>query len=344
LKFRLNPQYHNHEYRSPAHIIIRRWCDGAANHITIPMPHGHTRFESKGACIYCGATGGDLTDEHIVPFSLGGHHIINDASCLKCANITKKFEQDVARGLWGDARVSYNAPSRRKKSRDTHITLNDPHSRSDPLTVPYAEYPAPMIFYQMAKAGILQGLSETHDISRHWLLTAIVDQKKLDKFESSNPGRLTAKLRHVPHSFGRMIAKIGYGQALSILDLGDFNPICLPYILGHRENVSFIVGSGRQSETPDVGFGYRLTTAMVGSPERAFIVSEVRLIANNATPRYHVVVGDITGRANVERVFAKLGQGIVAPLDHLRTDEQVASWIPDNWPLPVVEVVSNSSR
>ena len=87
------------------------------------MPHGHTRIASRGACIYCGARDVDLTDEHVVPFSLGGAHILEDASCRRCAAITTKFERDVAKDMWGDARISYNVPSRRKKKRKTHIVL-----------------------------------------------------------------------------------------------------------------------------------------------------------------------------------------------------------------------------
>jgi hypothetical protein len=61
------------------------------------MSHGHTKIASRGLCIYCGKRDVRLTDEHVVPFSLGGHHILEAASCLTCADITKKFEQDVAR-------------------------------------------------------------------------------------------------------------------------------------------------------------------------------------------------------------------------------------------------------
>lgn len=45
-----------------------------------------------------------LTDEHVVPLSLGGQHILEDASCLDCADVTKRFEQDVAREMLGAAR------------------------------------------------------------------------------------------------------------------------------------------------------------------------------------------------------------------------------------------------
>src|ERR1700733_13961651 len=91
-----------------------------------PDVHGPSRIPSKDKCIYCGKIEVELTDEHFLPLSLGGQHIIEKASCLECADITKKFEQDVARELWGDARISYNAPSRRKKQRPSHIKLEDP--------------------------------------------------------------------------------------------------------------------------------------------------------------------------------------------------------------------------
>src|SRR5262245_63413163 len=99
---------------------------GLAMISSIWMPHGHTRIASRGACIYCGTRGVVLTDEHVIPLSLGGQHILEGASCRSCADITTRFERDVARDMWGDARSSYNVQSRRKKERKTHIFLADP--------------------------------------------------------------------------------------------------------------------------------------------------------------------------------------------------------------------------
>jgi len=73
------------------------------------MSHGHTRIPTRGYCIYCGATGVRLTDEHVVPLALGGVHILEDASCDTCADITKKFEQDVARSNYGDSALNSKA-------------------------------------------------------------------------------------------------------------------------------------------------------------------------------------------------------------------------------------------
>ena len=194
------------------------------------MSHGHTRIPSRGACIYCGATGVRLTDEHVVPLALGGVHILEGASCDDCSDITKRFEQDVARELWGAPRNSYNAPSRRKKQRSSHIVLTDPEQPGRTVKVPYSEYPAAMVFYKRTKAGLLEGLPETVDISSAWQLVAICDDAKAKAFLQKYNMKAPSKFRHVPDSFARMLAKIGYCHLLTELPVGSFRPICLPYI------------------------------------------------------------------------------------------------------------------
>jgi hypothetical protein len=231
------------------------------------MSDGHTIIDSKGACIYCGIADVKLTNEHIVPKSIGGQHVIREASCSKCSNVTSKFEREVMRGLWNDARTSYNAPSYRKNKRNKFIVLSDPKIPSKKLKVPFSEYPAPMAFYQMHPAGILQGLPDTVDISAKWQLTTIVDEKKLQNFVKKYPEKLTAQFKHVPYSFAKLIAKIGYGQALSMLEPSDFRPICLPYILGEKKNISFVVGGSFSTPEPNKGQGYVLKSSGFGDLE-----------------------------------------------------------------------------
>jgi hypothetical protein len=207
------------------------------------MSHGPTYFKSKGACIYCGATGVKLTDEHIVPYSLGGQHVLRDASCLRCADMTKKFEQRVARDLWGDARTAFNAPTRRKRERKTKMVMIDPHDQTGNLSIPADEYPAGLVFPKMGSAGLLQGFPETVDLSGAWQFVVIADDERRRKFFEQHPGRkLSLWFRHVPDAFGRLLPKIGYCQILTTLDPGDFRPICLPYITGAKSNVSYVVG------------------------------------------------------------------------------------------------------
>jgi len=66
--------------------------------------------------------------------------------------MTKRFE------LWGDARTSYNAPTRWKRDKKAHILLAAPKNPDRKVKVPYSEYSAPMVFYKMHRAEFLEDL------------------------------------------------------------------------------------------------------------------------------------------------------------------------------------------
>lgn len=275
------------------------------------MPHGPAYFPSKGACIYCGETGVRLADEHVVPYSLGGSHVLREASCGPCAKMTLKFEQLVARDLWGDARTSYGGPTRRKRERPTHIEAWDPQNPSRRWKVPVGEYPASLVFYKMCQAGILQGHPEGVDLSPTWQLVATHNEERVKRYREKYRADPVLKFRHVPQAFGRLLAKIGYCNLLTMLDPGDFQPICLPYIRGKKPNCSYVVGGSLESQTPDPSTGYKLETAIVGRWPRALLVTLIRLYANGSTPAYHVVVGEVEGEEEVRHVLNKLGAGSV---------------------------------
>jgi hypothetical protein len=207
-----------------------------------------------------------------------------DASCLACADITKRFEQDVARELWGDARISYDAPSRRKKERKTHIILTDPENPPRTVKVP------PMLFYRMGRAGLLEGMSDTVDVSGAWKLQMISDHEKNKEFERKYGLKLTARFRHVPESFARLLAKIGYGQILTSLDPSDLHLICVPYILGQRKNPSYIVGGKLIPDLPDPGLG-------PGADMLCEVRGPRRAMGGVRSPDYERLVWDSADRA-----------------------------------------------
>lgn len=273
------------------------------------MSRGPVYVESKGACIYCGATDTRLSDEHVVPYSLGGAHVIRKASCGRCADITKKFEQKVARDLWGDARIAFDAPSRRKSQRKPRFVMPDRHTGGPGYAVAAGEYPAGFVFYKMCQAGLLQGLPASVDVSTSWQFVVIDDNERRERFLRKYPGRdLAIKFRHVPREFGQLLAKIGYGQVLTQLDPEDFRRICVPYILGYKTNISYIVGGTFDEQAPEPSNGYSLKTAGFGRADWIMLVAVIRLLANTCAPAYHVVVGEVAGAAGVERVRRKLGR------------------------------------
>jgi HNH endonuclease len=301
------------------------------------MTHGPTRIPSRGTCIYCGASGVRLTDEHVIPLALGGFHILEGASCDDCARITTRFERDVAREIWGDARTSYNAPTRRKKERKTHIILSDPNDPSKRVKVPYSEYPAAMVFYKMGRAGLLEGLPDTVDVSSAWQFIGIHDQGKAKGFKEKWGVPLTSRFRHVPESFARLLAKIGYCNLLCALEPGDFRPICVPYILGTKPNPSYVVGGTFEIAEPTPGLGYVLRTAGFIENDRLMLITEIRLFADNATPTYHAVVGDVRGRDRIDAVLKKIGLLEITGADMtLKAPPTSKSdhWAPSVRPLP----------
>ena len=295
------------------------------------MPRGPFHIDSKGACIYCGDIDAELSDEHIVPYSLGGSHVLRKASCSSCADITKKFEQRVARDLWGDARIAFDASSRRRSQRRQKLSMSDPDGFGRSVAIPAAEFPAGFVFYKMCQAGLLQGLPENVDISKKWQLVVIDDDKRRKDFLAKYPKRkLTLSFRHVPYDFGRLLAKIGYGQVLTQLDPGDFRPICIPYILGQKDNVSYVVGGTFEEQAPERDNGYSLRTVGFGNSDRIILVALIRLLSNTWTPAYHVVVGDVVGHERVERIMEKLGS-IVSKVDSMQTGARRSQhhWMPE---------------
>lgn len=278
------------------------------------MSHDPTFYESFGRCIYCGDNSSKLSDEHIMPEALGGAHILRNASCKTCGDITSKFELDVCREMLGHFRYAHGGPGKkkRKKKRPSLITLPRAPGR-EPVTIPYEDYPAPAVLYRMGRAGFLQNAPSDLDLSGSWSLISLQDDARAEAFQKRFDHPLTATFKHAPQSFGRMIAKISYGQVLTTIGNDDFDAICLPYILGTQPNISYIVGGVTTPLAPE-DVGYRMQTSAFGTRTDMWLVATIRFFANLPTPEYHAVVGRVHGAHNVLRVANKLGGGQLAAL------------------------------
>lgn len=93
-----------------------------------PVTH---RFKSIGACIYCGATQGRLTEEHIVPKGLGGTLVLPDSSCDPCAKLTSQFEMRVLRGFLDRGRQSLGVKGRKSHRRPAPESIEQTFIRAD---------------------------------------------------------------------------------------------------------------------------------------------------------------------------------------------------------------------
>src|SRR5580704_13142686 len=74
-----------------------------------------------GSCIYCGATSGKLSEEHVSPSGLNGCVVLLDASCTACAKETCRIENHVLRHMWGAARDEMGFRTRDKEARRNRL-------------------------------------------------------------------------------------------------------------------------------------------------------------------------------------------------------------------------------
>src|SRR4051794_19064479 len=70
-----------------------------------------------GHCIYCETPGTSepLTNEHIIPYGLGGRRYVEYASCARCQCITHDFETKALQGFLWPARAHVGIKPRHKK-------------------------------------------------------------------------------------------------------------------------------------------------------------------------------------------------------------------------------------
>ena len=125
---------------------------------------GH-RYPPVGKCIYCGSDGGakGLSDEHMVPFSLGGDAVLPKASCAACATETSKIELYLARHIFHGLRSHVGAPSRKKSLPSTlsaSISVGDHEGSYEFLA---ADQPFALMLPTWDYPGIMRQVQPTED-------------------------------------------------------------------------------------------------------------------------------------------------------------------------------------
>jgi hypothetical protein len=273
---------------------------GAAEQTQAP---GHA-YPPAGKCIYCGSTQPPLTREHIIPFSFGGNIIFPDASCNACARIINRdIETPIARHEWGAFRVKRDFPSRRRKERKTHITIQglDGLERS----IPIAHHSTPVPMYKFGEARILAGLPPGLGDDRRWTVVMLSSHEEEMAMQQRFPEWNRAhRFRAMPHRFARLIAKIGHGYATAELGIGTFRPLTTDVILGHSDDYYYYVG-GSWDIDPAIPGGDHITNISFRftSSQTAWVVVDIRLFSAAQTPSYHAIVGKID-LSNVEHLRA----------------------------------------
>jgi hypothetical protein len=118
------------------------------------------RYPGYGRCIYCGGDGGHegLRKEHIIPFSLGGNALIDEASCRKCEGILNTVDTYLARRVFYEYRVHAQLQTRRPKERPQTLPVDFRLGTENwSATLAPADHPFRLALPVWGDAGIIEG-------------------------------------------------------------------------------------------------------------------------------------------------------------------------------------------
>jgi hypothetical protein len=262
---------------------------------------------SFGECIYCGALAKDveLTDEHIVPLSLGGDAVILHGSCKNCAGETTKLENEIGHKVLWEFRAHINAPTRRKKKRPKELpfTYAIAGGEKQTKTVPIADHPFFVPMPVWGQPGFLVGKPPEREFEHH----------KAHVFYSVPPniketlGLEDGVLAEIPFPefrinhdlYARGIAKIAYCDAVARFGLHKFRRLVMPdLILGRYACVPYFVGCKLDDPPPPTprNVQHEITVGPEVVNGVRVLVSRIRLFSNSGVeghgpPVYEVVIG-----------------------------------------------------
>lgn len=271
------------------------------------------RTPSPGRCIYCGRlpSGLDdeskLTDEHVVPYALGGNSsIFEEACCIRCQRTIQPYEQRILRGQLAIFRARIDAPTRNKKDRPVRTTLRfievDSCGRflRDLAEKEFPIEGTPLAFsvWDLGPPRILgEDTTEAQHVGQPWTYCQRDLAIKLagEVREETGANHVAVKIDAVNREdFLRFLAKTAHAFAVSELGLGAFRPLATDLILRRSDDLAQLVG-GDSGPDPFKTHPANMSELTIGEvmagPVAGYTAVRIRLYPMFKTPAHIVVVG-----------------------------------------------------
>jgi hypothetical protein len=255
-----------------------------------------TALRPANRCIYCGQTA-DLSEEHVIPYGLGGTLYVPKASCRRCADLTSRFELAVLRGFMQRARIAGKFPTRRPSRRPSTLTITLVDGETPrQVTIPAYQAPAVLQLPVFEAPRILEGFTSAEGINATGHETiGFGDVEGAVRRHGATGFRQTDSIAAI--DFARMIAKVGYSYTV-----GVFGPIqldrvmVLPLILGKSQDAGLWVGSRTyETESEKAGAQHALTNVPYRATDQSqtLVVARVKLFASSGATGFEVVICEL---------------------------------------------------
>lgn len=263
------------------------------------MGQGKRRKEGIGTCIYCGSVD-DLTDEHVLPYALGGKLVLSRASCKACAAITGRLEQKLLRGHWWPYRKKLGLQSRNPAAANELKSIKIIKANGETLTgqMPLESFVAAIVF-ELAPPTILAGqVQEGEPFATRAFMKMLGPMASEAQVDGKCYRLLPADKVEFPVNFDagelmRFLAKVAHGYAISKAGSAAFCEFYLPeFILGRTDGIQTYVGgyaSPIVTTTPPGGGYNRMMMRARG--DLISVCTQLFIDEGDPPPIYEIVVG-----------------------------------------------------
>jgi len=217
-----------------------------------------TIIRTINRCIYCGTTEGRLSEEHIIPYSLGANLTLAAASCVDCAKKTSAIELHIARPIAGMLRTRLGIQTRNPDKRVLIPKMLFFDGEERVVQVDPADFPSVFSYPIFGKPGILEGRPRTGQYRSStvpWSLGQDAGFKaKADAFQEKYgcSGFELAAFR--PATLMAFVAKVGHAAAIALLGPDGFSPLVQEAVLNPDVVLDDLLGGqgGAFRPNPDI--------------------------------------------------------------------------------------------
>ena len=271
------------------------------------------QFSPVGTCIYCGANAysslrARLGAEHVIPESLGGKLLLNEASCENCERLINRFETFCAKHVFENLRYALGVTGkkgsvRRSKRRMTDTVAFWRQGKGELAEISIKSMPQRIVVPLPQVPGVMHPHRSRASAVLRYALYEFYSKDGLQEFcKLHNAEDVVIRSNGVKiEPFMRLIAKIAHSYAVARLGLGGFDPLLKDFILGNNQfDASYLIGASRiQWSSPDRHY---IHLGLEKHRNHRFWVCRVQLFADFGLPEYIVFVGQIKGGKKIAPV------------------------------------------
>ena len=256
------------------------------------------RYPPAGKCIYCGTDGAPnrLSDEHIIPESLGGMIVLPNASCKACADVTSAMEGQTASRLFRPIRRQLRFPSKgrgraRRDAREKEQFVIKIRGRKRHISA--TEYPGLLVSFVFPLPTILLGIEPDFSSFTGGVSLATLPEfgERLNLLRARYGENIEFPIFGSAEAVGRLLAKIGHCYAVAEIGIDHFRPYLLgiirdqdPMLLRH------VVGSAEGNAPTGADLHEISVLSPDGFGDPKLIIVRVHLFANVDGMAVHYVV------------------------------------------------------